>query len=98
MNPVFADVSADALQAATDAIAAHNVGVAIVAGVVIVVPLVLKAFKVPVPFLDPVLEMVLKAAALVFKGKKVVLPEPAPEEVAKQPGIAEVVPIKKDGA
>lgn len=95
--PVFADASADSLQALQDAIGAHNVALGIVAGVLFLVPVVLKVLGKNVPFLDPVLEALLKGAALVFKGKTVPAPEPKPEDVAKEPGVANVVPIKKDG-
>ncbi len=73
MNLPFAqtvDVPPDALSALTDALAQHSWVVAACVAVLILAPLLLKAFNVKVPFLDPIVNVLLGIAKSFGKPKE----------------------------
>ncbi len=93
MKLFLADASADAAQLLHDSIANHGYLVAALAAVLVLVPIVLKAFGKSLPFVDGLLEAAVGALKAFSKPK--VVPVPTEPEKAAEPGVANVVDIKK---
>ncbi len=82
------DVPPDVLSALLDALANRSWIVAAIVGVLLLVPIVLKAFKVNVPLLDPIVEILLKVVKSFAKKPA------APSEPAKPAeGVDEVAEV-----
>lgn len=97
MSPLtLADATADASQLLHDAIANHGWVIAACAGLIILVPLVLKALGKNIPGVDLVLDV---AVGLLKSFSKKPAPAPAPteEQKAAEAGVTNVVDIKKLG-
>lgn len=89
------DVPPDLLVMLQDALGMHSTLGYVLAGVVavlVLLPIVLKAFGKSVPLLDPLLKVASAIVSRLVKGKTVV--EPPKAEVEKQPGASNVVELK----
>ncbi len=89
------DVPPDAIAALSEALASHSYIVAAVVAVLVLAPLLLKAFKVNVPFLDPILSVLLKVAQSFVKSKPVVNPAEPPKPVDGVDQVAQVHDINE---
>jgi hypothetical protein len=87
--------SDDASQLVHDAIANHGYIVAALAGLIVLVPIVLKALGKDIPFLDGVLEVVVGVLKSFNKPKDAAaaIPPAPPAEVAKEPGVEKVASV-----
>lgn len=89
------DVPPDLLVMLQDALGMHSTLGYVLAGVVavlVLLPIVLKAFGKSVPLLDPLLKIASAIVSRLVKGRTVV--EPPKAEVEKQPGASNVVELK----
>lgn len=89
------DVPPDLLVMLQDALGMHSTLGYVLAGVVavlVLLPIVLKAFGKSVPLLDPLLKIAAAIVSRLVKGRTVV--EPPKAEVEKQPGASNVVELK----
>ncbi len=88
-------LAADAPSVLHDAISNGNVWLAVAAGVVVLVPIVLHAMGKDIPFLSPILDALLDMAVKALD-KKPPAPPASPDSPAPKEGLANVVDIKKD--